>query len=129
MKELIFYRCGICGNLMCAVYSSGVTPRCCGQEMECVRPNTVDVGAEKHMPVIRTADNAVHISVGSMPHPMTEEHFIEWIILQTNRGTYARRLMPDRSPKVCFRIQADEYPLRAYAWCNLHGLWMQNISE
>lgn len=127
MRELIFYRCNICGNLICMIDASGVTPSCCGEEMEQVIPNTTDATAEKHVPAIRQDGKHVYVSVGSMPHPMAEEHFIEWITLQTNRGTYTRRLQPGCDPEACFRIQTDEYPIRAYAWCNLHGLWVRHM--
>lgn len=127
MKELIFYRCSLCGNMVCMVNDSGVTPSCCGEEMERVFTNTVDAAIEKHIPVIQQNGNKVLVSVGSMPHPMTQDHFINWVILQTNHGTYSRRLMPECIPEACFRIRADEYPVRAYAWCNLHGLWVRNV--
>lgn len=125
MKPLTFYRCNICGNLICMINDSGVTPTCCGEDMEAVAPNTADATAEKHVPAIQQEGNRVMVSVGSMPHPMMENHFIEWIILQTNRGAYSRVLFPDTAPEACFKLRSDEYPVRAYAWCNLHGLWLR----
>lgn len=128
MKELIFYRCSICGNLICMINDSGVTPTCCGTEMEAVTANTADAAAEKHVPCISRDGNKVMIAVGDLPHPMTQEHFIEWVILQTNRGTYSRRLHPENIPEVCFRIRSTECPVRVYAWCNLHGLWLRELN-
>ena len=126
MKELTFYRCNLCGNLICMVNNSGVTPVCCGEEMELVTANTVDAAFEKHVPVIRQEGSEIRLSVGSTPHPMTKAHYIQWLILQTNRGTYTCCLPPESMPEACFTIRPDESPVRAYAWCNLHGLWLQN---
>lgn len=127
MKELIFYRCSLCGNLICMVDDSGVIPSCCNEQMEPVTANTVDATVEKHIPVIQQNGNKILISVGSTPHPMTQNHLIEWVALQTNHGTYTRCLLPNHTPEVCFWIHSDECPIRAYAWCNLHGLWVQNV--
>lgn len=127
MKELIFYRCNICGNLICMVNDAGVIPSCCGEEMESITPNTIDAIQEKHVPVIKQKENNVTVCVGSMPHPMTESHSIKWIILQTDKGIYTRLLMPEDEPKACFCIKGDECPIRAYEWCNLHGLWLRSV--
>lgn len=127
MKELTFYRCNLCGNLICMVNDSGVTPTCCGEEMELITANTVDAAIEKHTPVIQQNGNKILVSIGSTYHPMTKDHFIEWVILQTDHGTYNQCLMPECIPEVCFRICPDECPVRAYAWCNLHGLWVRNM--
>lgn len=125
MKELTFYRCAVCGNLICMVNDSGVTPTCCGEEMERVVAHISDSGAEKHLPEICHEGSRILVSVGSIPHPMTDSHYIEWVLLQTNLGTYTRRLQPDTIPEACFRIRSDEHPVRAYALCNLHGLWLR----
>lgn len=128
MKELIFYRCNVCGNLLCAVNASGIAPVCCGQEMERVQTNTVDATVEKHVPKISQEEQCVLVCVGSSPHPMTEEHFISWIFLLTDHGTYARKLTCCDQPLAVFHLVEKEIPLRAYALCNLHGLWMKECS-
>lgn len=127
MKELTFYRCNHCGNFICMINDSGAVPVCCGEEMERVTPNTQDASAEKHVPVIQRNEDRVLVSVGSLPHPMEKNHYIEWIILQTSHGTCARRLIPESTPEACFHIRSDEYPVRAYIMCNLHGLWSKSL--
>lgn len=129
MKELVFYRCNICGNIICMVSNSGMIPSCCGEKMELITPNTVDASKEKHLPVIHRCGTEIKICVGSAAHPMTKDHYISRIILQTNRGTYAKRLLPENLPEACFCIREDEYPIRVYCCCNLHGLWMTAAGE
>lgn len=124
MENQVFYRCKICGNLIAMVEDSGMVPVCCNQPMEKLAPGSIDASHEKHVPVITCDDRKVTITIGSTPHPMTEMHFIEWIWLQTTRGAHLRCLGSGCEPSACFRLAKGEEPLCAYAYCNLHGLWM-----
>lgn len=118
--DVKFYRCNHCGNLVMMVEDAGVTPVCCGEKMELLVPGAVDAAAEKHVPVVSAEPDAVRVEVGSVFHPMTEEHFIEWVALATEAGVNLKRLAPGDGPVAVF--PPAEYG-KVYAYCNLHGLW------
>ncbi len=99
---------------------------CCGEKMEELIPNTAEAAGEKHLPVVTSEEGAVHVNVGSVNHPMLAEHSIEWICLETNHGSYRRHLAPGEEPDAVFCI-GDEKPIAAFAYCNLHGLWKNEI--
>ena len=94
--------------------------------MKIIEANTVDASKEKHIPVIKKEGSTVTVAIGSVPHPMTEAHHIMWVYLQTEHGGQRKCLNPDDLPAVSFTTIDDE-PVAAYAYCNLHGLWVQNI--
>lgn len=118
-----FYRCEHCGNIIAMVKDTGVPVVCCGQKMTELVPNTEDAAKEKHVPVYEKKSNILEVTVGSVEHPMAEEHFIEWIALQTDKGNQRKILKPGETPKVEFAIFDDEKVEAVYAYCNLHGLW------
>jgi len=99
---------------------------CCGEKMEYLDPNTVDASGEKHLPVVTVKDNVVTVDIGSVAHPMVEEHYIEWVYLQTAQGGQRKNLKPGDAPQVTFALCNDE-AVAAYAYCNLHGLWKTEI--
>ncbi|MCQ2436973.1 MAG: desulfoferrodoxin [Clostridia bacterium] len=123
MNELVFYRCEICGNLVCMIEDSGVTPHCCGQEMKKLIAATNDGPVEKHLPVVSIYGSKVCVEIGSQLHPMTESHMIEWVIVQTDRGLHFHRFKPDTAPKARFCLTDYEKAECVYAYCNVHGLW------
>lgn len=127
MKELVIYRCEICGNLIIMVENSGMVPYCCGQSMTHLEANTTDGAIEKHVPIISQRGTDVLVSIGSTSHPMINDHYIMWVILLTNKGAYARKLLPGNNSKVHFSISLDEDITGAYAYCNIHGLWKHMI--
>lgn len=91
---------------------------------EILEPNTSDGATEKHVPVIETEENHVTVKVGSTYHPMTEEHSISWVCLQTTAGSIMRvSLSPDCKPVACFTLEDGDSPKAAFAYCNLHGFW------
>ncbi len=118
-----FYICEKCGNLVGMIHASGVPMMCCGQKMTALEPNTVEASAEKHLPVVKVEGSTVSVNVGSVDHPMVEEHFIEWVYVQTEKGGLRKALKPGEAPTVTFCL-GDDKPLAVYAYCNLHGLWM-----
>lgn len=128
IKELKLYRCDICGNVVCMVKDSSVNPVCCGEQMTAIEENITDGAGEKHVPEIRIKGNNVNVLVGKVPHPMTADHYIGWIVLLTSRGIYARCLKPDDYADAAFEIRSDEKVTAAYAWCNIHGLWKQTVN-
>jgi len=121
-----FFICRHCGNLIGMINDSGVPVHCCGEEMEELVPNTVEASGEKHIPVVTVEDGAVNVNVGSVDHPMVDEHLIEWVYLQTDKGGQRKELKSGDDPNVTFSF-GDEKPIAVYAYCNLHGLWKTEI--
>ena len=124
----IFYICEHCGNLVGMIQASGMPMVCCGQNMTMLKPGTVEASHEKHIPVVTIEGNTVIVKVGSIDHPMTAEHSILWIYLQTNRGGQRKCLKVGQAPIATFTL-VDEKPIAAYAYCNLHGLWVARLNE
>lgn len=117
-----FYICEHCGNLVGLLHDAGVPLVCCGQKMTKLEAGTVEASREKHIPVATVKGNTVEVAVGAVMHPMTEEHSIAWVYLETDRGGQRKDLAPGQEAKVTFAL-AEEKPLAVYAYCNLHGLW------
>ena len=127
MKNARFYICPHCGNIVEMVNDAGVKPFCCGQKMERLVPGSVDASAEKHVPAVTVDGNLVKVVVGSVVHPMAEEHHIAWIALETERDAYIHWLKPGEAPNVSFLLNGEN-PLTVYAYCNLHGLWKRELN-
>lgn len=121
-----FFLCKHCGNLVGLVNNAGVPMICCGEEMTELVPNTTDAAQEKHVPVVTVDGNRVTVFIGSAVHPMTPEHSIKWIYLETKHGGQRKNLAPNQEPKAVFLLEDDE-PIAAFAYCNLHGLWKKEI--
>lgn len=119
-----FYSCRHCGNIVAYVKDSGVRIVCCGEEMKELVPNTTDAAAEKHVPVIQKMGQKVTVKVGPVAHPMSQEHYIQWIALTTRQGNQRKELEPGQEPQAEFMICEDDEVVAVYAYCNLHGLWM-----
>ena len=121
--ELRFYRCEICGQIVAVIKKTGAPLVCCGKPMQEIIPGTVEASLEKHISLVSVEGNRVNVQVGSIPHPMTAEHWIEWVVLQTAAGNQRRQLNPGDEPVVRFPIEEGDEVLAVYAYCNLHGLW------
>lgn len=117
------YKCEHCGNMISYVKNVGVPVMCCGQKMVEMIPGTSDGAAEKHVPVIKQDGQKVIVEVGSVEHPMADVHYIEWIILQTEKGVQRRNLLPGEAPRAEFILAEDDKVVAAYEYCNLHGFW------
>ncbi|MBO5274419.1 MAG: desulfoferrodoxin [Clostridia bacterium] len=126
MCENRFYICEHCGNIVGMIHDAGVPMKCCGEKMKKLEPGTVEASTEKHIPVITREDQMIKVTVGAVAHPMTEEHSITWIYLQTCRGGQRKCLKPGSEPTVTFAL-CDETPIAVYAYCNLHGLWKADV--
>ena len=118
-----FFKCSHCGNIIAFMEEKGVPVMCCGQKMEEIIPGSVDAAAEKHVPVISFMDDKVFVDVGDVAHPMTEEHHIAWIVLETQNGFQKKDLDVTHEPQAVFTLSEDS-AVAVYAYCNLHGLWM-----
>lgn len=120
-----FYRCGECGAIVTDIKEcncGGCMYSCCGKSMIKLTANSVDAAIEKHVPVIEINDNLITIKVGEAAHPMLEEHYIEFIALETTKGMYLRKLNPGEEAIVHFVLNNEEI-IKSYVYCNLHGLW------
>jgi superoxide reductase len=116
------YKCNICGNIVEVIHTGTGELVCCGQPMELLQEKTTDEGQEKHVPVIEKTDQSIKIKIGSVPHPMEEEHFIEWIEILADGKAYRKYLKPSEKPEVEFCcLEAKEIIAREL--CNVHGLW------
>jgi superoxide reductase len=120
-KNLEIYKCNICGNIVEVLHGGGGDLVCCGAEMQLMVENTVDASREKHVPVIEKGNGFVKVTIGSIPHPMEETHYIEWIELVADGKAYRQFLKPGDAPEATFCISADKVTAREY--CNLHGQW------
>lgn len=123
-----FYFCEACGNLLFAAIASGVTPQCCGEEMTVLQANTHEEKGEKHLPVVECIDaNTIRVKIGSELHPMTKEHGIRFVCVETDLGITIRYLQPDETPEIV--IKCNGKPKTIYAYCNQHGLWRKDITK
>lgn len=115
------YRCNICGNIVEVIHTGVGQLICCGQPMELLKGKTEDVGLEKHVPVIERVGSKVKVKVGSVPHPMEEKHYIEWIEIIADGISCRKFLKPGEKPEAEFETTAEKIEAREY--CNIHGLW------
>ncbi len=121
--EMKFYRCKRCGQMVAIVKKKGCPIMCCGEPMEEVTAGTSDGAVEKHVPVYEVKDNKVYVTVGAVEHPMSEEHYIEWIAVQTKSGNQRKALAPGQEPKAVFALLEGDEVEAVYAYCNLHSLF------
>ena len=126
MCENKFYVCEHCGNMVGMIHDAGVPMMCCGQKMTKLEPGVVEASHEKHIPVVTREGDTVKVTVGSVAHPMADEHHIAWVYLQTCRGGQRKCLKVGSDPVVSFALK-DEEPVAVYAYCNLHGLWKADV--
>ncbi len=122
-----FYKCFHCGSVVAKLNSLGPVPVCCGEPMKELKAGTVEASLEKHIPVAKVEGDKVEVVVGSVLHPMLEEHFIDWVYLETSKGGSFVFLKPGEEPKASFALLPGEKPLAVYAYCNLHGLWKSEL--
>jgi len=120
-KRLEVYKCNVCGNIVEVVHGGVGELVCCGQPMELLQGNTVDAALEKHVPVIEKVAGGYRVTIGSVPHPMEEKHYIEWIELIAGDKIFHHFLKPGDKPEAEFKTDAPSVTAREY--CNLHGLW------
>lgn len=124
-KKLEIYKCEKCGNMFEVVIEGAGSPSCCGQLSKLMTENTTDAATEKHVPVIERVSDGYRVTVGSVEHPMTPEHYIQWIELITESEVLRKYLNPGEKPVAEFKTTAEKVTVREY--CNLHGLWKSEM--
>ena len=120
-KLLEIYKCEVCGNIVEMLHEGKGELVCCGQPMKRFEENTTDAAREKHVPVVEKIDGSFKVKIGSIPHPMEEKHYIEWIEVIADGKAYRQFLKPGDAPEATFKIEAQKITAREY--CNVHGLW------
>ena len=124
---LKFYKCEHCGNVAVKVYDKKVPLMCCGEKMVELTANTTDAATEKHVPVVAVDGAKVDVVVGEVEHPMTEEHLITMIVLETKKGFQVAELTAEDAPKASFAVAEGDEAVAVYEYCNLHGLWVATL--
>jgi superoxide reductase len=119
------YKCEVCGNMTKVVHASGGTMVCCGKPMTLLVEKNADTGKEKHVPVVGKSAKGVLVKLGSVPHPMEENHYIEWIEVQDGNSLMSTNLHPGEKPEAEFC--AADPNVKARAYCNVHGLWTNRL--
>lgn len=123
------FKCNVCGNIVELVHEGGGELVCCGKPMEEKLSKTTEEGNEKHLPVTEIYENEIKIKVGSIEHPMTEAHYIEWIMIKYNNRKEVIKLSPNEKPFVTFKMEEDFNILEIYEYCNVHGLWKSTLNK
>ena len=122
-----FYICKHCGNVITKLTSSQVPVQCCGENMQPLEAGVTDAAVEKHVPVVTVECNLVKVHVGSVTHPMTAEHLIQWVAVVTDRDALIHWFHPEEAPEAVFALAEGQQVKEVYAYCNLHGLWKAEL--
>ncbi len=120
-RRLQVYKCEKCGNIVEVLHEGAGELVCCGEPMKVMEEKTADAATEKHVPVVEAGGAGVTVKVGSVPHPMEDEHYIEWVEIVSGDNAYRIFLKPGGAPEGTFQVLADGVSAREY--CNVHGLW------
>lgn len=116
------YKCEVCGNIVFVLYEGKGKPACCGQPMKLLEEKTkIMKGKEKHIPVIEKVESGIKVKVGSVSHPMEENHYIEWIEVTDGSRIYRKFLSPGEKAEAFFPVSSENIKVREL--CNVHGLW------
>jgi superoxide reductase len=124
-KMFEVYKCEVCGNITKVVHNSGGLLVCCGKPMILQQEKTADQGKEKHVPIIEKSEKGIMVRVGSIPHPMEEKHYLEWVEVRDGENVYIRGFKPGEKPETEFCCADTDVKARAY--CNVHGLWTNKV--
>lgn len=124
-NKLEVYKCEVCGNIVEVVHASGGTLVCCNKPMTLLKENSTDASQEKHVPVIEKTTDGIKVTIGSIPHPMEEKHYIEWIQIIADGKACRQFLKPGDEPVATFGIKPEKVTAREF--CNLHGLWKAEL--
>lgn len=117
------FKCIKCGKIVTVLKNGAMNTVCCNEDMKELVPRSIDGALEKHVPVVEIKDNIIKVKIGEIEHPMTLEHYIEFIILETNSGYMIKEFSPGDKPETEFILSNNQEYVNVYAYCNLHGLW------
>lgn len=120
-ERLQMFKCDVCGHIVEVLHEGRGDLICCNEPLKLLVEGSVDAAEEKHVPVVEKIADGIRVTVGSVPHPMEEQHYIEWTEIIANGRTYRQFLKPGQAPQAHFSIDAKDVTAREY--CNLHGLW------
>ena len=123
-KNVRFYKCKTCGNIIGLINGNAAPLRCCGQSMELLEANVEDAAVEKHVPVYELVEDEIVVRVGNIEHPMEKEHYIMWIAQVTDNRTTRVQLYPEQATETRFPYIKGS---TLYAYCNKHGLWKAEV--
>ena len=118
-----FFVCNHCGNTFAMIKNQAASIKCCSENMKEIIAGTSEGAKEKHVPVYHIDGETITVSVGETEHPMTPEHYIDWVCIETEEGFQFKKLTPDMSPRVSFSLTKGDKVRSVYAFCNLHSLW------
>ena len=126
MQKLRFLVCEDDKTIIEVISDHQETISCNGKPMHELVPNSTNAAQEKHVPVFTVEGNKVVVTVGSVEHPMTPEHLIEWVAIQTEQGVQIKHLKDGMKPTVTFSLAEGDKLIKVFEYCNLHGLWQAN---
>ncbi|MBC3888005.1 desulfoferrodoxin [Acetobacterium paludosum] len=126
MDKTRFYQCNDCNSTLFEM--SGTVAQYCDHDLAGLKPNTIEASKEKHIPVLKFQKTHLHVKVGRVPHPMTLDHSILWIFVQTRNGGLYVQLTPEDLPEANFMVKENDV-LAVYSYCDVHGLWMLDNAE
>ncbi|MBU4440080.1 MAG: desulfoferrodoxin [Acetobacterium sp.] len=126
MDPKLFFQCDNCNSVLLEL--NGTLTQYCSHSQDLLHPNMIEASKEKHIPVLTFNGNKLHVKVGSLPHPMTTDHSILWIFVQTRNGGQYIQLTPENSPEAQFSVEQLDVT-RVYAYCDIHGLWVVDNAE
>lgn len=117
------FKCDECGNIFDVFHDGGATPVCCGEPMRVLVAGEMDAATEKHVPQVSVEGNTVKVQIGEVIHPMDDDHYIEFIILEEGNSYQLKFFEPGETPVAEFKIQGDGSDINVFEYCNKHGLW------
>ncbi len=118
------YKCEVCGNIIEVLSVGGGELVCCQKPMSHIRENSIDAGKEKHIPIVKIENDKMLVTVGEIKHPMSDEHYIQWIEVILGEKIYRKNLKPNENPNTTFEILNHSKEIIVRAYCNIHGLWI-----
>ncbi len=121
VERMQVYKCDLCGNIVEVLHGGKGGLVCCAQPMKLMQEKTADASTEKHVPVLEKTADGIKVTVGSVPHPMEDEHYIEWVQVIADGNAYRIFLKPGGAPEGVFKTDIGDVTAREY--CNKHGLW------
>jgi len=127
MTNVIFYRCSVCGNIVMKILDGDQPLSCCGQAMQKLIPNRANASEDSHVPVVAYVGRNLSVSIGVIPHPMTQDHYIQWVFMESSRGGQLCYMEPNKAPETNFILENGVVPYCVYAYCSQHMLWKHEI--